>query len=217
MEINKETIIISTIGIVFFIGFGFLVYFSNSFVKSPTTSVDQSLLVRDMSHMTGTRGAKVTMVEFGDYQCPACGQIAPLMEDLIQTYGENPDFNFVYRHFPLPQHGNAKIASEAAEAAGAQGKFREMHNLLYEKQGEWSDASEPLSIFKRYAESLYLDVPTFTKDIEEHTYLDIVQSDANDGRKIPLDHTPTIFINGVEEKNINLPNLKEKIDTLLNI
>jgi len=217
MGLSKETIIISTIGIIFFIGFGFLVYFFNPSVNPPATSIDQGLLVRDTSHMTGKKGAKVTVVEFGDYQCPACGQVAPLIEELVQTYGENPDFNFVYRHFPLPKHGNAKIAAEVAESAEAQGKFWEMHKLLYANQSEWSESLEPLSIFKRYAEELGLDIPEFTNSLDQHTYAERVQSDANDGRKIPLDHTPTLFINGIEEKSINLSNLKEKIDTLLNI
>ncbi|PIR57798.1 MAG: disulfide bond formation protein DsbA [Parcubacteria group bacterium CG10_big_fil_rev_8_21_14_0_10_38_31] len=216
MGINKETAIILIIGIVFIIGFGILVFFFNPSVTSPLTPVDQDLLIRETSHMTGKQNAKVTLVEFGDYQCPACGQMAPLMEELIQTYGENPNFNFAYRHFPLPQHGNAKIAAEVAETAGVQGKFWEMHNLLYENQAEWSEEPDPLPIFEKYAGQLGLNIQEFTNSINQNTYKGIVQSDADDGRKIPLAHTPTIFINGIEEKNINLNNLKEKIDSLLN-
>ncbi len=215
MRITKEIIIISTIGIVFLIGFGFLIYFFNSSVNSPTISINSDLLIKETSHMTGTLGSKVTLVEFGDYQCPACGQMFPLTEEIIKTYGQNPNFNFVYRHFPLPQHKNSIIAAEVAEAAAAQGKFWEMHKLIYMNQDEWSEESEPLLIFKGYAEKLGLNVSKFINDLNQNIYKEIIQSDSSDGMRIPLDHTPTLFINGIEEQNINLSNLKRKIDVLL--
>jgi len=216
-KINKEAIIIPAVGVTFLIGFGLLLYFFTPSSVSPSISIDENLLTKETSHMTGQKEASVTVVEFGDYQCPACGQTYPLTEELIKIYGQNSDFNFVYRHFPLPQHKNAQIAAEAAEAAGAQGKFWEMHKLLYENQDEWSEDSNPLPIFEKYAEALRLDTQEFIDALNGHTYADIVKSDASDGKKIPLDHTPTLFINGIEEKNISLYNLKEKINSLLNI
>lgn len=215
MKINKETIIILSISIIFLAGFGFLVYFFNPSVKSAPTPINPDLLIKDTIHMTGAKEAKVTLVEFGDYQCPACGQIYPITEELIKIYGQNPNFNFVYRHFPLPQHKNARIAAEAAEAASAQGKFWEMHKLLYENQNEWSEISDPVSIFKKYAEQINLNTSEFVDALNRHTYINIVQFDMNAGIKISLDYTPTLFINGIEEKNINLNSLKAEIDALI--
>ena len=109
-------IVLSIIGAIV-IGIVLVVIFTSKEAVAPATTVDQSHLVTAASHMTGKSGAKVTVVEFGDYQCPACGAFFPEMKQITDAYASNPNFNFVFRNFPLPMHPNAMIGAEAAEAA----------------------------------------------------------------------------------------------------
>lgn len=218
MNFNKETVIISVIGIVFLAGFfGFI------FLNGPQTAgvasaaaVNENLLVKENSHMTGALGAKVTVVEFGDYQCPACAVYNPIFKQVIDAYKSNPNFNFAYRNFPLPQHQNSWISAEAAEAASAQGKYWEMHNLLFDKQNDWAEIADPLPMFSAYAGQLGIDVNKFKTDVSDKKFADFIQSDLNDGNAVPIDHTPTVFINGVEQTDLSFEAMKAKIDSLLN-
>src|SRR5690606_29220292 len=121
----------------------------------PGNFVDQSRLIREHNTMTGSLDAKVTVVEFGDMQCPACASAHPVVKQIINEYGDNPDFNFVFRHFPLSSiHPHAQISAEAVEAAGDQGKFWEMHDLLFTRQSEWASGGNPLDKFVAYAGEL---------------------------------------------------------------
>ena len=159
--------------------------------------VDGKSLVRDNSHMTGKKEAKVTMVEFGDYQCPACAFYDPVIKQIIDQYKNNPDFNFVFRNFPLNQlHPNAMISAEAAEAAAEQGKFWEMRSLIYEKQKDWAEKPEPLDMFVGYAQTLGLDTAKFKTAVEQAKFRAVINADEADGTKIGVDSTPTVFING---------------------
>lgn len=178
-----------------------------------TLSHDQ--LVTEESAMTGSISAKVTLVEWGDFQCPACASVAPIVEELIAKYGTNPDFNFVFRHFPLPQHQNAKIASEAAIAAGAQNKFWEMYALLYKQQREWSLVSDPRTLFATYASTLGLDKTAFDTALEKHTFADFVDADKQTGTTLGLSHTPTLYLNGIEQTSVSLVALTKAIDDAL--
>lgn len=101
---------------------------------------------------------------------------------------------FAYRHFPLPSHSNSKIAGQAAEAAGNQGKFWEMHDILFEKQTEWSGEGDPQKVFEGYAQNLSLDVDKFKEDIKNA--IGSVNQDAADGKNLTVSSTPTFFING---------------------
>ena len=142
-------------------------------------------------HVQGPAKAAVTIVEYGDYECPYCGQAYPVTKALQERLGNQ--LRFVFRNFPLGEaHPHAEHAAEAAEAAAAQGKFWEMHDLLYENQ----DALEDEDLV-RYAQSLHLDVPRFVKDMEEHRYADRVREDFRSGIKSGVNGTPAFFINGV--------------------
>lgn len=167
--------------------------------------VDQSSLVRESSHMTGKVGAKATLVEFGDYQCPACGAVEPLIKQVIETYKINPDFNFVFRNFPLPQHQNALIAAESAEAAGAQGKFWEMNEMIYEHQTEWENSAQAIDVFAGYAQQLGLNVDRFKQEALGNKYAEVINADQQDGNKLGVNATPTFYLNG--EKLPGIPNL----------
>lgn len=173
---------------------------------------DLKTLIRNDSHKKGPANAKVTIVEFGDFQCPACGSAYPTVTQLINTYKN--DVQFVYRNYPLPVHKNAFIAAEAAEAAGAQGKFFEMYDSLFQNQKAWSESRDPLKEhFMKYAETLKLDTKKFEKEVKEHKYKAKIDKDVSDGNAVGVSATPSFYINGIEQVG-GLPynEFKSKID-----
>jgi protein-disulfide isomerase len=209
---NKESKIIFSIALVVIIGMIALIGLG----PKESRSIDISLLANTTSHMTGKIGAEVTVVEFGDYQCPACGVAYPRLKQVIDVYGGNPDFNFVFRNFPLSQHRNALIAAEAAEAASAQGKYWEMEGLLYMNQNEWSDNSAPIDIFIKYAQKLGLNTTKFRSEIVSEKYRAFIEADQADGSALNVSWTPTIYINGeLQQQTPTFEQFKSKIDTLL--
>lgn len=211
MKINSELKVISIVLILCAVLLGLFVWLAP---KSSIVPVrDLSILVREGSHMTGKSGAKVTLVEFSDYQCPACATVAPFVKSITDFYKGNQDFNFVLRHFPLSQHANAIVSAEAAESAAVQGKFFEMSELLFAKQAEWERVKNPMDLFVGYAGGLGLDVEKFRSDLQGNKYLPIVQADLRDANLLALDHTPFLFLNGVEVKDIS--SLKSQIDAAL--
>jgi len=142
-------------------------------------------------HMQGPPDAPVTLVEYGDYECPYCGEAYVVVKALQERLGDQ--MCFVFRNFPLTQaHPHAEEAAEAAEAAGAQGKFWEMHDLLYENQ----DALEPEDLVK-YARALRLELPRFVREMKDHIYGERVREDFRSGVRSGVNGTPTFFINGV--------------------
>lgn len=181
----------------------------------PGQAVDPQSLVLETSHMTGDKAAPVTLVEFGDYQCPACGAAHPKVKQILDHYKDSPDFNFVYRHFPLSQHKNAPLAAEAAEAAGSQGKYWEMHDRLFETQNLWSESTGAMDVFVGFARDLGLNENQFRDDLTNRKFRNIVLADQADGGKAQVNSTPTFFLNG--EKLSPLPSLEEfiaKVDAL---
>jgi protein-disulfide isomerase len=192
----------------------FLLSKNNGSSNQKPTPVDSKILVRDNSHQIATSSAKVTVVEFGDYQCPACGAAYPVTKELLKDY--QGTINFVFRNFPLPQHKNAPTAAEAAEAANAQGKFWEMHDKLYETQNDWADLSNPLDKFVSYAKDLGLDTNKFKSDVKANKYEAFIQADTTDGNNIGVNATPTFFINGIGISGVpSLADFKAQIDPLI--
>ena len=210
---SKEAKIISGVGILFFALFAFLIYKTSSGTQ---VVVDSNLLIGQKSYMTGKKEAKVNVVEFGDYQCPACAYANPIVEKLIEAYKGNPNVNFVYRNFPLPQHSNAMVSTEAAEAAGAQGKFWEMHNMLYSGQNDWSGSPNALEVFKGYAQKLGLDVQVFADSVNQKKFQDIINKDRSDGQALGVNSTPTFYVNGSKLDGIlGFEEFKKLIDSKL--
>ena len=141
--------------------------------------------------LQGPLDAPVTLVEYGDYECPYCGEAYPIVKDLQAAAGRR--LRFVFRNFPHHDvHPHAEHAAEAAEAAGAQGKFWEMHDLLYEHQRHLADDD-----LHAYAEELGLDVERFDKELAEHVHAARVREDFMGGVRSGVNGTPTFFINGV--------------------
>jgi protein-disulfide isomerase len=173
----------------------------------------KTLVLKD-SYSQGPANAKVTITEFGDFQCPACGVAYPTVERIKKEY--NGKIRFVFRQFPLQAHKNAHTAALAAEAAGAQHKFWEMYNKLYENQKEWSDSDKPLDIFSKYAQEFGLNIDQFKKDVEDKKYDNRIKKDQDDALALGVNATPTFFINNEMEVGI-LPydDFKQKIDAAL--
>ncbi len=214
---SKEAKVLIAIAGVVLIGGVLLAIFANPQPIDPGAPVDPQSLVRDSSHMTGKADAKVTVVEFGDFQCPGCAAAHPGVKKIIADYKDNPNVNIVFRNFPLDTiHPNAHIAAEAAESAGNQGKYWEMHDMLYEKQNEWTGVLDPFDLFASYAQSLGLNVDQFKAEVTQRRYADIISTDLKDGQSAGVNSTPTFFINGVKEaKVLNAEDLKAKIEAEL--
>lgn len=194
---SKEAKILIAIAAVVLIGGVLLAVYANPRPQEAGKPVDEKSLVRDTSHMTGKVGAKVTVVEFGDYQCPGCGAAYPIMKEVLKQYGSNENFNFVFRNFPLESiHPNARVGAEAAEAASAQGKFWEMHDMLYEKQSDWTTSDDPVSKFVTYASAIGADPDKLKQAVSQHLSTDVIDSDIKDGNSVQVQGTPTFFING---------------------
>lgn len=229
---NLLTIGLVTAGI---IGGGILVINSS---PNNGASVDSNLLIRPDSYQTGAHGPykkTINVVEFADYQCPACGFESPVLKKIAEDY--NGQVNVVFRNFPLPQHDNALLAALAAEAAGEQGKFWEMNHKIYENQKNWitpeggvstAKDTSPIAnvapvtgtatayqLFMGYAQELGLNMDQFKQAVDSQKYLSKIQKDQKDGEAANINSTPTIFINGkkVEGGAPSYPSLKSLIDT----
>jgi protein-disulfide isomerase len=147
--------------------------------------------VSERDHIQGSPDASVTLVEYGDYECPHCGAVRPIVGELRRQLGDR--LRFVFRNFPMPTvHRHAMRAAEAAETAAAQGKFWEMHDLIYDNQEHLEDPD-----LIRYAQLIGLDVPRFERDMAAHTNLPKVQEDFRGGMRSGVKSTPAFFINGV--------------------
>jgi protein-disulfide isomerase len=157
--------------------------------ESGTASL--TLPVGQRDHRRGPENAAVTLVEYGDYECPHCGRAYPIVKEIERRLGDQ--LRFVFRNFPLTQsHPHAEHAAEAAEAAAGQGKFWEMHDSLFEHQQALDDAN-----LVHYAVALHLDQETFVREMTEHVHANRVHEDFLSGVRSGVNGTPTFFINGV--------------------
>ena len=146
--------------------------------------------VNAKGHIQGSGHAAIELVEYGDYQCPHCGRAYPIIKHIQEKLGNK--LKFVFRNFPLADaHPNAMHAAIAAEAAGAQGKFWEMHDIIFENQVHLGD-----SHLVRYAATIGLDVERFKKDFEKQEFADRVEADFESGIRSGVNGTPSFFING---------------------
>ena len=147
--------------------------------------------------MKGNPEAAVTLIEYSDFQCPACRSSAPMARNVAQEFSNH--LKLVYRHFPLTRiHDNALVTAQAAEAAGLQGKFWEMHDMIFDKQGEWSKVStgEAATMLTGYASEIGLDVDKFKEDLVSKEVKDAVQEDMDGALDADLPGTPSFILNG---------------------
>lgn len=177
------------------LGLGAILFFSGGkSSQSPALLLDE---VGEGDRTRGIPGSRVILVEYGDYQCPACSTYHPIVEEVLAEYGGR--ITFVYRHFPLRQiHRQADLASRAAEAAGIQGKFWEMHALLYERQRLWADSLSAKERMAAFARELGLNEERFLADFDSEAVRDKVENDLQGGIRSGVRGTPTFFLNGRE-------------------
>lgn len=183
-------------------------------VQVPSASSEKlqnPLAVYSDDWVKGDATASATLLEYADYQCPACAAYSSVVQKLEESYGGN--LRVVYRHFPLREiHQNAMTSARTAEAAGRQGKFWEMSSLLYSKQSEWSTSSNAFDIFKTYVQQLGLNIDQFTKDYNDSSLIAKINQDRASGEKLGIEGTPTFFLNG---QKLNKPRSFEDFKKLI--
>lgn len=196
---------------------GIFVLMANKSARPATVAATTAPAIVADDWSRGTTQPKATIIEYGDFQCPACGQYEVIVQKLEKEYGDR--VQFVFRNFPLPMHPNAMIAARAAEAAGLQGKYWEMHDLLYAKQQEWSEtptASVVKMNFDAYATSLGLALDKFHADMSSRAVQDRIDAQQAGGTAAKIDHTPTFFINLTQVANpTSYANFKSVIDAVI--
>lgn len=186
---------------------------STDTAEPPAAASDGGQLIRDDSYLIEAPGAAVTLVEFLDPECEACGAMYPVVSRILDEYEGR--LTFVVRYFPL--HNNSVLAAKAYEAAGRQGKYWEMYALLFQNQGAWGEKREPQTeLFVQYAQNLGLDIARFRADLNDRALDEKVSRDRADGVALGVRGTPTFFINGELAGSVmTYQELKGKIDAAL--
>jgi len=160
------------------------------------------------SAIKGNKDANVTIVEFSDFQCPYCARLQPTLRDVLKAYPN--DVKLVFKDFPLSFHKQAKNAAKAARAAGEQGKYWEMHDLIFEN---FSKVNEKM--FKDFATKLNLDMTKFLADFNGTKYDALIKQDINLGRQAGVTGTPSLFMNGKRMQRRSFDDFKEQIEANL--
>jgi protein-disulfide isomerase len=192
---NVPLLIVTLLGTIALI-IGVAAVFSRS--AQQAQKVDEALVRGDARLAKGPTSAKVTVVEFSDFQCPACRASQPLIDEVLAKYPN--DVHFMYRHFPLVQiHPYATLAAQAAEAAHEQGKFWEFHDKLFEAQMEWAQLEKSEDVqkkFEEYAIELGIDKVKFLERIQSEEIKQRITRDVADGNQARVSATPSFFVNG---------------------
>jgi len=195
MDTQKRIIIwFSAALIVAIAGIGAYQVATGAPAELPRKDGTMSLPLDDSDWTKGSKTPKVTFTEYSDFQCPACGSYYPMLEEMFAEYKDQ--ISFTYRHFPLPQHKNALPAAYASEAAGKQGKFWEMADILFKNQDDWSESVTAQIIFEGYAKKIGLNIDQYKTDVKSDAVKAKVERDLKSGKLSRVDHTPTFFING---------------------
>lgn len=177
---------------------GGVFFFSKNQTPPPQQNVNTQDLTAGATNTKGDQSAPVTVVEFADLQCPACRAAHPIVKNILEEHGQ--DIYYVWRHFPLSVHRNARAAAQAAEAAGKQGKFWEMQDMLFTNQEDWSNLGNPKDKFKEYAQNLGLDTEKYDQDFENA--VTAINHDVQMAQDLSVASTPTFFINGTRYEGV---------------
>jgi protein-disulfide isomerase len=210
---NKLKLWLTVAVVIIIVVLGMVQSVKKSDKKDSSSDMSSSIAVNENDWVRGDINSKVVIVEYADFQCPACGLYHPLIKQVEEKFGDS--IAVVFRHFPLTQiHQNALIAAQATEAAGMQGKFFEMHDIIFETQSVWSDDSRAQDIFVDYAKQLGLNEEQFLNDIKSKVVKDKIAQSYKVGTKLGVNGTPTFFMNG---KKIDNPRSFEEFETLISI
>jgi len=178
------------------------------FFSKPVPSFTKAELIPPDSAATGSADAKVYLVEFSDFQCPACGAFKPYVDQIRGAHKDK--LLFAYRHFPLQQHQFARLSAYAAEAAGEQGKFWEMYDFLFANQEELSDEK-----IAQGAKALNLDLKKYDAAVKSDKVRNKIEKDLSDGQKFGVNATPTFFLNGKKLELSSFADLKSAVEEAL--
>ena len=191
-------VVIWTIVVAVLVGIGWLM-FREAGNLPQTTDGTLSVPVSASDLITGPASASVTLLEYSDFQCPACGAFHPILQQFLADPQASGKVRLVYRYFPLRTiHANAQGSAQAAQAASLQGKFWQMHDRLFEQQAAWENLSQSAAKdkFISYAGDLGIDVPKFTADFDSDAVKNAIQADYDSAVSSGVDSTPTFFVNG---------------------
>lgn len=193
---NTETKILSGILIfsaVLLIGAVSLLSFGQ---KKPVevTSAQVQNIDYSTGEKTGTDSARIKLVEFADFQCPACKAFEPTLKQILSENKDN--IQLVYKYFPLPVHLNAKPAANFAIYAATEGKFWQIHDKLFETQETWADLPDPKDYFLKMGKDLGLNEAKLKDALDKNSYYPVMDKTFNEGQNLGVDSTPTLFING---------------------
>ena len=198
------------------LGSGTLLYRAK---RTPVLTISENQIASGKDgavHVRGQPDAPVTLEEFADFQCPPCGMLSGVINQFEKDY--HPRLRIIFRHFPLNSHQHARAAAQAAEAAGLQSRFWEMHDILYKQQTTWSKAADVKPLFNEYAGILGLNQERFKQDMESEKVKARVTADHQYGTSLGVKNTPTIFINNraAPANNLSPPALRAAIEAALN-
>jgi len=185
--------------------------------SKPATPTKVDIVLNEHDHIKGNSDAKTTLVEYSDFQCPACKAFQPIISQVVEKNKDS--VRLVYRHFPLESiHKNARKAAYASEAAARQGKFWEMHDMLFQNQQDWEKESDPNKKFEAYIKNIKGDVERFKKDLKELSIQDKVDRDYASGVQFGVNSTPSFYLNGTKLENIKTADELEKaiVESTLN-
>jgi protein-disulfide isomerase len=198
---TKEIIIWFVVIAVLIGGLWLLINAANAPLTPPPPAEIQNVPpVSKTDFIRGNPNAKITLIEYADFQCPACAAMHSTIKQLEGNFKDN--LRLIYRFFPLTDaHQNAMISAQAAYAASLQGKFWEMHDIIYENQDSWSDSTQPKTIFTDYAKKIGLNLNKFNSDIDSDSTKKFVSDEQNKGLDLGISGTPTLFLNGKQIQN----------------
>lgn len=186
--------------------------------KTGNSSQNQTALIYQIDYSTGhkigTDSARIKLVEFSDFQCPACKSFEPFLRQVLAEYQN--DILFVYKHFPLPQHPNATVAANFAEYAAEEGKFWEAHDKLFDTQEQWSTLKSPNDFFISLGNQLGLDEAKVREALEKLSFNQMINQNLAEGKTVDVTATPSLYLNGQKLKLQNFTDLKEVIRQNLN-
>ncbi len=194
-------------GLVIIVVAGGGMYFMKSRQK-PLAAVSEQ--IKD-NKTKGSETARITIIEYSDFQCPACQQSQAPLNELLARYPAQ--IRLIYRHFPLPMHMWAPMAHQAAECAAGQGKFWEFHDRLYKEQLAWSGPSSPLETFLRYAGEAGLNLDEFGRCLADDQVRQRILAEKKEGDKLQIQSTPTFFVNG--ERMVGAVELQMRADAFI--
>jgi protein-disulfide isomerase len=169
--------------------------FVGIFIYSGASNNENNTIGQPSNHVKGGNSKNVEILAFEDFQCPACAQFEPIVSEVFNKYKNEIQFRF--RHFPIDSiHPNARAASRTAEAAGSQGKFFEMYDILFARQQQWASSDNAKTTFESYAKELNLDIDKFNQDFESEATNSTINADKQLGNDNGVEGTPTFYLNG---------------------